>query len=41
MLDDNSYYPFCREKKVVNYIESVAVDADQGADNFLRSMVTS
>ena len=41
VLDDNRYYPFCSEKKVVEYIEGVAADADQGANNFLRSIVTS
>ena len=37
VLDDNSYYSFCSEKKVVHYIGSVAVDADKGANDFLRS----
>ena len=41
VLDDNSYYPFCSEKKVVLYIESVTADSNNGADNFLRSILTS
>jgi hypothetical protein len=37
VLDNNGYYPFGGEKEVVDYIESVAVNADQRADNFVRS----
>ncbi|GAI67927.1 unnamed protein product [marine sediment metagenome] len=40
VLNYNSYYPLRSEKKVVDYIEGVTADADKGADNFLRGMVT-
>jgi hypothetical protein len=41
VLDDDSYYLLCGEEKVVQCIESVAADSDNGADNFLRSILTS
>lgn len=37
VLGDSRYYPLGGEKEVVPYIEGVTTDADQGADNFLRS----
>jgi len=41
VLDDNRYQPFGGEKKVVDYIEGMATNADEGADNLLRGIFTS
>jgi hypothetical protein len=41
VLDDNGYYPFRGEEKVVKYIKGMAADSGEGTDNLFRGIFTS
>ena len=41
MLEEDGYYPFRGEEKVVNYIEGMAADSVYGTENLLRNIFTS